>query len=136
MTNSQEKIAHLQFTQEIITRMAHNSFLVKGWSITLIVALFAISVKDDDRSYAIVALLPAVMFWLLDAFFLKQERLFRHLYQLIAENEIKSETFSLDTKLVKQHISYIRVVLSKTLILFHGCLLATVFFVIYGLGCF
>ena len=37
------KIAHLQMIQAVITRLAGNSFMVKRWSLTLVVALLALA---------------------------------------------------------------------------------------------
>ena len=34
----ESKIAHLEMVQAVITRMAGNSFLIKGWSVTLVAA--------------------------------------------------------------------------------------------------
>jgi len=33
------KLKHLEMIQDVIKRMASNSFLLKGWSLTLVVAL-------------------------------------------------------------------------------------------------
>ena len=40
------KLEHLKMLQAVITRMASNSFMVKGWCITLVSALLALSAKD------------------------------------------------------------------------------------------
>ena len=45
------KIAHLQMIQAIITRLGQNSFLVKGWSVGLISALFALSASNTKRLF-------------------------------------------------------------------------------------
>ena len=61
---------HLEFIQIIITRMAVNSFLLKGWTITLIAGAFALSTKDSDHRYIVIAYFPIVIFWILDAYYL------------------------------------------------------------------
>jgi len=71
---------HLEFIQGVITRMAGNSFVVKGWSITIAVALFALAARDCNPVFAILAVFPGMSFWGLDAYYLRQERLFRRLY--------------------------------------------------------
>jgi hypothetical protein len=76
----EEDIKHLEFVQAVIARQAGNSFLLKGWSITVAVALFAFAAKDTDPRFAILALFPALAFWALDAYYLRQERLYRELY--------------------------------------------------------
>lgn len=80
----QAKIAHLGFIQAIITRMGLNSFLLKGWSVTLVAAIFALAAKQADRRFVLLAFFPIAVFWLLDAFFLHQEKLFRRLYEIVA----------------------------------------------------
>ena len=51
----EKKIQHLQMIQGIINRMASNSFMLKGWAVTLIAGIFALASKDSDRSYFIIA---------------------------------------------------------------------------------
>ncbi len=69
----EKTIAHLGFIQGIITRMGTNSFLLKGWSVTLVAAMFALAVKDADKSFMLIAYFPVFVFWALDASFLHQE---------------------------------------------------------------
>jgi hypothetical protein len=76
----------LELIQSVITRMANNSFLVKGWTMTLISALIAfgkdVVLSDQGGVYYLTAMLVIVVpFWWLDAFFLKQERIFRKIYE-------------------------------------------------------
>jgi hypothetical protein len=49
MSASSDKHEHLEFLQAAINRMAGNLFLLKGWTITLIAALFALAAKDTTR---------------------------------------------------------------------------------------
>ena len=77
---TEDKLKHLEFIQTAINRMSANSFLLKGWSVTLVAALFALAAKDANPKYVIVAYLPVLIFWFIDGYFLFQERLFRALY--------------------------------------------------------
>jgi hypothetical protein len=88
-----KKIAHLTFIQGVINRMGNNSFLLKGWCVTLIAAMFALSSKDSNSSFILIAYFPAFIFWLLDAFFLHQEKLYRTLYKMVADDEVTSNKF-------------------------------------------
>jgi hypothetical protein len=81
-----DKAAHLGMIQVIITRMGANSFVLKGWNVTLVSALFALSVKDSNKRFIMVALLPNIIFWMLDAYYLHQERLFRKLYDDVSRS--------------------------------------------------
>lgn len=132
--NNDSKIAHLGFIQGVITRMGSNSFLLKGWSITLVAAIFALSAKDADQKFVLLAYFPVIVFWVLDAFFLHQEKMFRKLYEKVAANAISSDLFTLDTSVVKDDVPCaIRVFFSKTLFPFHGSIVGIVVFAMFVL---
>lgn len=123
----EEKIAHLTFIQGIIIRMAGNSFLLKGWSVTIIAALFALASQNSNSMFVIISYMPTLMFWGLDAFYLHQEKLFRELYTMVSNNTIKSDNFTLDTSSFVNNVdSYFKVLFSKTLISFHGVIVFVV----------
>lgn len=128
----ESKIAHLSFIQSIISRMGNNSFLVKGWSITLVAATFALSAKDSNPKLIIMTYFPVIIFWFLDGFFLHQEKLFRKLYEKVASNSIPSSLFTLDTKTVSRDVAcQIRVLFSGTLLAFHGVIISLVTLAIF-----
>lgn len=81
---SPEKIKHLEFIQNVITRMNTNSFQIKGWCIVIASALLTIFASTKDNYFLIVAVFPTLIFWFLDAYYLNQERKFRGLYNDIA----------------------------------------------------
>lgn len=121
------KIKHLEMVQEVISRMAHNSFLIKGWSVTLTAAIFALSAKDANPRSVIIALLPALVFWGLDGYFLRQERLFRMLYDTVRAKNPDDIDFSMDTQPYQYDVAnWFGVVRSKTLLAFHLPLVAVV----------
>jgi hypothetical protein len=116
---------HLEFIQAIIARMAGNSFLLKAWSVTLAAALFALAVKDVNRLFAILAFFPAASFWGLDAYYLRQERLFRCLYDDVRKTPSGTTTpvepFSLSTaKYCESVHGWFRTMWTPSLIGFHG----------------
>lgn len=128
---SQSKLEHLKMLQPVITRMASNSFMVKGWCVTLVSALLALSAKDA-RFMVFVAYLPVLMFWWLDAFFLHQERLFRELYDHVRtsnqeESDFSMRTLGKDSQVVSQR----KVAWSKTLRWFYGWLFVAVSAAVY-----
>jgi hypothetical protein len=130
----EQKVAHLTFIQGVINRMGQNSFLLKGWSVTIIAALFALAAQGANGKYILVAYFPAIMFWLLDAFFLYQEKLFRKLYEKVASNAIDSEHFTLNTEVIKTEVEgYTNVAFSKTLLPFYGCIIGVLLFVMFGI---
>jgi hypothetical protein len=132
---SSSKLEHLKMLQAIITRMASNSFMVKGWCITLVSALLALSAKDA-RFMVFVAYLPVLMFWWLDAFFLRQERLFRQLYDHVRLSKEEESNFSMKTLSQKTETkskvdSQFKVAFSKTLFWFYGWLFVAVSAAVY-----
>jgi len=85
------KTKHLEMIQGVINRLSTNSFLIKGWSVLLVSALFALSANDTNLAYVFLAYIPATIFWGLDGYFLWEERKFRALYddvRSLSETEI------------------------------------------------
>jgi hypothetical protein len=60
---NENKLKHLEFIQNVITRLNGNSFLIKGWSVTIVAALFALAAKDSDTRLLLVAYVPVFAFW-------------------------------------------------------------------------
>ncbi|CAM3681770.1 hypothetical protein [Polaromonas hydrogenivorans] len=97
MTDTPNKHKHLEFIQASINRMSGNLFLLKGWSITLIAALFALAAKDTNKAYILIAYFPLFIFWALDGYFLSQERRFRALYEHVRKLREEDIDFSMET---------------------------------------
>jgi hypothetical protein len=96
-----DRSKHLDLVQGVISRMAGNSFVLRGWAVTLVAGLLAVSAKETQIRFAVIALLPAVAFWGLDAFYLQHERLFRALYDHVraaSEQELQRDPYSLSTR--------------------------------------
>ena len=95
-----EQVKHLELIQAVVNRLAGNSFAYKGWAITLVAALIALNAKEASVRLVLVALLPAVAFWGLDAYYLRQERLFRKLYDAVRvmdEGKWSDDPFTMNT---------------------------------------
>lgn len=106
-TSLDEKIAHLTFVQGVINRMAANSFLVKGWTIALVAALLAIAAEKITFAYLLVVLVPVLLFWWLDTYYLVQEKLYRELYKNVAQRVPGSIDFNMDASIFKGQIDSI-----------------------------
>jgi hypothetical protein len=130
------KQKHLEFIQSAVGRMASNLFLLKGWTITLIAALFALAAKDSDRAYFMIAYLPALMFWALDGYFLSQERRFRALYDQVRKLEESDIDFSMDTSAFKTEVrnTWLGAMFSGTLLIYYGALILTMVVVMFLIG--
>ena len=46
----ERKLKHLEMIQGVINRLAANSFMLKGWSVFLISALFVLAARDDRKA--------------------------------------------------------------------------------------
>lgn len=91
----ENKIKHLELIQGVINRMANNSFMLKGWAVTLLAGIFVLAGKDTDSLYFLVAYIPVIVFWLLDSYYLYQERLYRALYEKVRLTDEGKIDFSL-----------------------------------------
>ena len=125
----------IDLVQNVINRMSSNSFLVKGWAITLIVASL-LFVSSAPFYYHFVTFLPLIAFWFLDAFFLHTEKLYRALYDWLIKNRAMSNDFLLDlnTQNLKKRFPKVksaeRLMFSKTLFTFYGLLLLIILAVV------
>jgi hypothetical protein len=116
---NESRIKHLEFIQATVTRLANNSFLIRGWSITLTGALVGIAVSSKRPSLALTSLIPTIGFWFLDILYLRQERLFRKLYAAVAQGEPRVLDFSMDVAPFRTLVPHREVILSPTLCAFY-----------------
>ena len=121
------KQAHLEMIQGVVNRLSHNSFLLKGWSVILVSAMFALAAKDSALLFIYLAYFPAIAFWCLDGYFLWEEQKFRKLYDLVRKLDESAIDFSMDTRTVAAEAGdWLSATLSKTLIPFHGVLIVAI----------
>lgn len=114
------KLKHLEFVQAAINRMASNSFLLKGWTVTLTGALLALTFKEVNRHYLYISVVVLLMFWLLDGYYLSRERRFVTLYDSIRGSAGEDTDFSMNTGPFKKNGRWIVCAFSRTLVLFYG----------------
>ena len=122
----EKKLKHLEFIQQAINRMASNLFLLKGWTVTLIAAMFALAAKESKDIYFVLAYFPTLILWLLDGYFLSQERRFRSLYEHVTNREESAIDFSMDTqpfKATPPRNKWSHALFSPTLLIYYGVLL-------------
>ena len=116
-------LKEIEIVQDIIKRMAFNSFMIKGWTVTLVAVTLLLK---GSKYHVFVAYIPIIIFWFLDAYFLRLERLYRRLYNWIRENRLKTDKYLFDMnyrRFENQEQSVLRIMFSKTLLLFYGSLL-------------
>ncbi len=127
----------LDLIQEVVKRMAQNSFQVKTWLIGVLMAMLAFT-KDEvfgsADSTAGLALngmlfLPIAFFWYLDGFFLRTERLYRNVYKWVIQYRPITNAYLYDLNTFKREVkgketiieipSTWKVMISQTLLFFY-----------------
>lgn len=122
----ESKIKHLEFIQATITRMNQNSFQIKGWMITIVSALLALYANSENAIYIFIAIVPVIIFWMLDAYYLQQERKFRGVYNDIVDlspddSRIVIKDFEMPIHKYKcGKYCYFNVLVSKTILPLYG----------------
>lgn len=121
-----KEIKHLEMIESVIERMGQNSFALKGWTMTLIVAICAFSAAGTERKFALVAIAPIIAFWFLDSFYLQKERKYRELYKRVTAHE--ATPFDMDIcKMTGKKTAFIECLFSVTEWLFYlVCIVAIV----------
>lgn len=121
----ENKLKHLEFIETAINRMTTNSFLLKGWTLTLVSALFIFTVRDSNFLYIVIICFPILIFWLLDGYFLWQERLFKGLYDDVRKKDENQINFSMrdKNKFCGGRNTWVRSTFSTTLLIFYLYLL-------------
>jgi len=127
MTDKEILHKEIDLIQGIINRMANNSFLLKGWLVSLIAIIIALTkdsiIADESIYFGIILLLLVTAFWYLDAFFLHKERCYRKLYDWVIENRKNTDDYLYNlnyTRFEKQVSGVLRVMFSRTLFVFYG----------------
>lgn len=81
----------IDLIQSCITRMAQNSFMVKGWFVSLYAVVLALlPEKINLFLLCTVLIMVNLMFWYLDAFFLRTEKIYRKIYDWVLEMRPKN----------------------------------------------
>lgn len=128
------KHKHLDFIQSAINRMASNSFMLKGWTVTLVSAIFAFAAtkeNDNKEVFLLIAFIPTIMFWVLDGYFLWQERLFRGVYNEVIKKRDEEIDFEMNPmEFQGGRNTWWASIFSRTLNVFYGILLVMMMFLV------
>ncbi|HEC61219.1 MAG TPA: hypothetical protein ENI27_03080 [bacterium] len=117
--------------QGVVNRLSSNSFFLKGWSVTLVSALFALAAGNSQKYFTCLAFFPFIAFWVLDGYFLRQECLFRKLFDRVRKLPANEIDFSMDTSIVRRRVaSWFCAMFSTTLRIFHGMIFVVIILVL------
>ncbi len=111
--------------QNIINRMATISFIIKGWTVAVLGIILLLS---GTRYQALIAVFVLLIFWYLDAYFLRQKKTYRVLYNEIVEKKLNTGDEFFDMRTARRETGIevpkpSKFMLSKTLLIFYGSIL-------------
>ncbi|MBQ7570303.1 MAG: hypothetical protein IJT22_05160 [Synergistaceae bacterium] len=113
---------HLGFIQNTINRMSEHSSKCKNWVLTLFAALAAFffsseKICGNNFIFLIMILIVLIVFWGLDAYYLKMERIFRRLYDKVRfANDETENTYDMSIEpFIKDEQSVVRIMFSKSI---------------------
>lgn len=98
----ENKVKHLEMIESVIDRMGHNSFQLKGWAVTLMSIVGALSAKGSDKSFMLLGLIPLIAFWFLDSYYLQLERKYRVMFEQVRAKDEADIDFDMNLK----HVHY------------------------------
>lgn len=119
-----DEIKHLEFIQAVVARLGNGSFLIKGWTMTVSGVLFGFLVNRLSWQFAAAGLIPVLGFWLLDSYYLRQERLFRKLYDDVRARTSAVPPFCMNVQPYLTGVTWGNVAMSRTMINFYGIIAA------------
>jgi len=125
----------IDLIQNCISRMARNSFMLKGWAISLLAVVIALTADRLNPLFLFCSVfIPLLCFWYLDAFFLRTEKMYRKMYEWVLKERKEGRTdfqYDLETSRFKNQVdTHCRVMFSTTLKVFYGIPLLVVLLVI------
>ena len=120
------KIEHLKMIQGVIDRMGRNSFQIRTWSVLLATGwlVFVAQGGTGALQSAILVVVPFLLLFALDGYYLWQERLNRRLHE-----EVRNKTFtgfSMGTDTLRRAPVYWRALTSPTVLSFHAAVIILV----------
>jgi histidine triad (HIT) family protein len=81
---AEDRRQHLSFIQAVITRMSQASSSSKSWLLPIVTLTYGYAITQKSWPVALLGIIAVLVFGMLDANYLKQERAFRKLYDQVA----------------------------------------------------
>lgn len=126
-TNNQSSIDnYFTIIQNVITRMAQNGFLLKAWTVTIVSGISILTFSFINIIILSILLIIIILFWILDSYYLRLERLYRKLYEnnvyLFTDTAQRSSIRLYDTDYEKYNTEIKKtylIIFTKTEVLFY-----------------
>jgi diadenosine tetraphosphate (Ap4A) HIT family hydrolase len=84
VVTAEDRRQHLSFIQAVITRMSQASSSSKSWLLPIVTLSYGYAVTQKSWPVALLGIIAVLVFGVLDANYLKEERAFRKLYDQVA----------------------------------------------------
>ena len=133
METNESRIRYLEAIQRVIDRLSNTSFILKGWAVSLVAGLMALAASGTNHGYVLVAYIPTVVFWLLDAYFLMMERQYRKLFEENMDLSLEVRYFALKRKKATFPM-FAEAALSITMLLTYVPLIGAILIAMFVLG--
>jgi len=133
---TEEKRKHLEFIQNVINRLSTNSIQLKAITITLTAGLLAVYSTTPKIFLIALAAIQVLFFWLLDSYYLQQERKFRGIYYDVSgvTNNIQIKDYEMPTDKYKSgKYNFFYCVFSLSKLLFFGSVFLILILTIFAL---
>jgi hypothetical protein len=119
----ERKLKHLEFIQAVISRMATNSSLFKGWAVTIAAALSAFAAVESRAALLTIAIISTTMFWALDGYYLWLERGFINLHKQVAVRNEDEIDFFMKIDKTRAVRRWLKTCLRPHLLIFYGIII-------------
>ncbi len=110
-------IKHLELIQDVVARLSTHSFRLKTLTLVQVAAILLAFSSSEDRALLLLAPIAAVLLWILDAWFLREERAYRRHYDIVRQSPEEKIDFAMDVSRLRG--SVLRSVFSPTLATFY-----------------
>ncbi|WP_258574858.1 hypothetical protein [Streptomyces shenzhenensis] len=84
VVSAEDRRQHLSFIQAVVTRMSQASSSSKSWLLPIVTLTYGYAITGKSVLVGLLGCLAVLVFGVLDANYLKQERAFRKLYDEVA----------------------------------------------------
>lgn len=133
MKTNESRIRYLEAIHRVIDRLSNTSFILKGWAVSLVAGLMALAASGANQGYVLVAYIPTVVFWLLDAYFLMMERQYRKIFEENMDLSQEVKCFNLKRKKAT-FAMFAEAALSITMLLTYVSLIGAILIAMFVLG--
>lgn len=93
---SDDERKHLDFIQSIVARLSSSSMTTKGWGLTVAIAAYSFAASEKTAEVAVLGSFAALLFGALDTRYLREERLFRCLYDDVRHGNVEPYAMTKD----------------------------------------